>query len=179
MRERLLAVVLGLSLFGVFGDGNEIQVAQLTREGVIYVSFTHAGGLNDDMRAALRSGLPLTITYEVELCRLVPVWFDKTIASVTVTASAQYDNLTRLHQLSRSIDGRGEEPRMTGDEEMVRPWLTTFERLPLFKTAGLEANAEYYIRVRARSRPRLSWFMFWPFERGTASGSAHFTFIPS
>ncbi len=193
MKRGLLSLVLALPLAigvawlanplvawgGAAAPADEIQVVSLTRDGVVYVSFTLAKGLSEDLRDALQSGLPTTIAYEIDLCRLVPVWFDKTVASATVTATAQYDNLTRLHQLSRSIDGRAEEPRVTGDQEVVRQWLTTFERLPLFKTAALEPNTEYYIRVRARSKPRLGWFAFWPFEHGTATGYAHFTFIPS
>ncbi len=180
MKTTFLALGLAMSLLGgLFAAGDEIQVTSLTRDSAIYVSFTFARGFTDDMRAALRSGLQTTIAYDIELRREVPVWFDRTVASVTVTASAQYDNLTRQHQLMRTVDGRSEEPRVTADEEEVRAWLTTLERMPLFKTAGLEPNTEYYIQVRARSKPRTSWFLFWPFDRGTATGFARFTFIPS
>jgi len=176
----LLALALVLSIFGnLFGVADDIQVVELTRDGAVYVSFTFTNGFTDDMREALRSGLQTAITYDIELRREVPVWFDRALTSVTVTASAQYDNLTRQHQLSRTIGGRSEEPRVTDDEERVRQWLTSVERLRLFKTSGLEANAEYYIQVRARSKPRTNWFFFWPFDRGTATGYARFTFIPS
>jgi len=176
----LLAFALLLSIFGSpFGSAEDIQVVELTRDGAVYVSFTFTNGFTDDMREALRSGLETAITYDIELRKEVPVWFDRTLASVTVTASARYDNLTRQHQLSRTIDGRSEEPRRTDDEERVRQWLTSVERLKLFNTSGLEPNAEYYIHVRARSKPRTNWFFFWPFDRGTATGYARFTFIPS
>jgi len=180
MKPSFLAFALALSLFGgsLFSGAEEIQVVTLTRDEVVYVSFAFPTGFTDDMRAALRSGLPTTITYEVELRKEVPVWFDRTIASATVIAEARYDNLTRQHQLTRTVDGRSEEPRMTADEEEVRGWLTSVDRLKLFKTAGLEPNAEYDIYVRAHSKPRTSWFLFWPFDRGTASGHARFTFIP-
>ncbi len=180
MTHRILALAFAMSLLGnLFAPADDIQVVSLTRDGKVYVSFTLTAGLTDDMRAALRSGLATSMTYEVSLKRLVPVWFDSTIASATVVASAQYDNLTRLHQLSLSIDGRSEQPRVTGEDEVVRQWLTVFDRLPLFSTAHLEPNAEYYIQVRARSKPRFGWLFFWPFDHGTATGYAHFTFIPS
>ena len=99
-----------------------------------------------------------------------------TFAPATVTAAVRLDNLTRQHHLTRTIDGRGEAPRVTEDEDAVKEWLTTFERLPLFSTAQLEPNGEYYIRVRAKSRPRVSGFLLWPWEQ-TASGSHRFTFI--
>jgi hypothetical protein len=52
-----------------------------------------------------------------------------------------------------------------------------FARLPLFRTAALEPNAEYYVRVRAQTRPRNSLFAL-PWQRGGVLGSAKFTFLP-
>jgi hypothetical protein len=181
MKPALLALALAAFFGGLFGGPDDIQVVSLTRDGKVWVSFTHSKGITDDMRDALRSGLATSITYEVELRHLVPMWFDQTVATATVVATAQYDTLTRLYQLSRTVDGRAEPSKVTGDEEVVRAWLTSSgpDRLPLFTTAGLEPNAEYYIKVRARSRPRLNWFFFLPFDRGTATGYVYFTFIPS
>ncbi len=180
MNGHLLALALGLSIFGnLFAPSDDIQVVELTREGAVYVSFTFTNGFTDDVRETLRSGLKTEITYDIELRRPVPVWFDATLARVTVTASAQYDNLTRNHQLSRTVDGRGDEVMMTRDEEVVRQWLTSLDRLRVFETSGLEPNAEYYVLVRARTKPRTGWFFLWPFDRGVATGSARFTFIPS
>ncbi len=72
------------------------------------------------------------------------------------------------------MDGRGEEPRLTEDEDEVASWLTVFKRLPLFSTQALEANAEYYVRVRARTRPRVNWFAVLAVGAGRAHrGSAH------
>ena len=179
MNTTLPALALALSIFGtIFGAGDELQVVSLTRDGVVYVSFTFPNGFTDDMRDALRSGLQTAISYDIELRKEVPVWFDRTLTSVTVTASAQYDSLTRQHQLSRTVDGRGEEPRVTADEEQVRTWLTSLERLKLIKTTTLEPNTDYYIVVRAHCKPRTSWFLFWPFDHGTATGHGRFTFIP-
>jgi hypothetical protein len=173
----VLALILTASLYGTGAD-TRIQVASLAREGSLLVSFTFPGGFNEDTQATLASGLEAGITYEVELRREVPVWFDATVAHATVTTSAHYDNLTRVYQLSRTIDGRGEEPQTTAEEAAVRQWLTVLERLPLFRTALLEPNVEYYVKVRARSKPRIRFFFFWPFDRG-AGGRAPFTFIQS
>lgn len=155
-----------------------LQVISLAKNGQVLVSFTLANGFTPELQAAMRSGLPVTITYEVELRRDGLLWFSRTIASTTVTASARFDNLTRQHRLTRLIDGRGEEPRLTEDEALVRDWMTTFKQLPLFSTAQLEANAEYYVQVRAITRPRVNWLLFWPWEHGAPTGYAHFTFIP-
>jgi len=101
----------------------------------------------------------------------------RSVASVKVTASVRFDNLTRRYQMRRTLDGRVEDARPTEDPQAVGRWLTHFERVPLSKTARLEANGEYYIRVRAETRPRNAWF-FWPWDRSDALGHVRFTFIP-
>jgi hypothetical protein len=159
-----------------FAAPDDIHVMSLVREGQVLVSFTVNNGFTEQIRESIRSGLPTSISYQVELRRSQPIWFDATLASATVTAGVRYDNLTRLHQLSRTIDGRGEEPRVTDNPEVVRAWLTEFKSLPLFSTRGLEPNGEYYVQVRARTHPRFAWFL-WPWDRGWATGQAKFTFI--
>ena len=168
----------GVYAFEGVPDDEGLRVTSLAKDGQILVSFSLANGLTRERRQAIDSGLPATITYVVELRRPEALWFDGTIASATVTATVRFDNLTRQHQLSRTVDGRGEEPRVSEDEDEVRHWLTEFDRLPLFTTAALEANAVYYVRVRAHARPRVSGLFFWPWGRGGKTGYApRFTFI--
>ena len=66
---------------------------------------------------------------------------------------------------------------MTKDEADASRWLTGLEAVPLFRTSDLEANTEYYVRVRARTKPHDS-VIFWPWDRGVVSTNANFTFIP-
>jgi len=179
----LIPVVAGLALLAATREparaagAPSLDVKALTRNGRVVVSFTLADGFTAELQTAIRSGLAATIAYEVELRRAGTLWFDRTLATSTVTASARYDNLTRQHRLTRSVDGRGEEPRLTEDEAEVREWMTVVRQLPLFDTGSLEPTAEYYVRVRARTRPRVSWFLFWPWEHGVPTGEARFTLI--
>jgi hypothetical protein len=174
--KRAFTVVLALALVDI-GGSDGIQVSTLVRDGRVHVSFALAEKAMTDAEATIQAGLPTTFTYEVELKHAVSLWFDRTLASASVTATVQYDTLTGRHHLSRSIDGRLEDSRVTDDRAEVRRYVSEFERLPLFSTAELEANTEYYVRVLARTRPRVTWF-FWPWDRGLASGRAQFTFIP-
>jgi len=154
-----------------------LDVKALAKDGRVLVSFTLADGFTADLQTATRSGMAATIAYEVELRRGGILWFDRTLATSTVTAGARFDHLTRQHRLTRTVDGRGEEPRLTEDEAEVREWMTVFRQLSLFSTQALEPNGEYYVRVRARMRPRVNWFLFWPWEHGVPTGEARFTLI--
>lgn len=159
------------------GTAQDLRVTPLQRDGRVLVSFRLDDAFDDDVRAAIRSGLPTTFSYEVELRRGVTLWFDRTIASTTVSATVRYDTLTRRYQVTRMLDGRVEStPQVTDSEDTVRNLMVDFDKLPLFETALLEPNVEYYLRVRARTSPRNAWFL-WPWGRHKASGRASFTFI--
>jgi hypothetical protein len=153
-----------------------VRIIPLVRDGQVLVTFELPDGYTKEMRAAIQSGLRTTFTYTVDLRVEVPAWTDRTIETVTVSSIVKYDNLTRRHTIERTLDGRVSESKVTEDEGVVRQFMTGFQRLPLFHTSKLEANREYYVRVRATARPS-SGSMLWPFGSGV-TGLAKFTFIP-
>jgi hypothetical protein len=155
---------------------DSLKVRPLVRGGQVLVSFSLEDGFTDQVRAVVQSGLRTTFTYTIELKLKVPAWVDRTIATAIVATSVEYDNLTRRHTVSQLLDGRMEESHIIEDEAVVRQMMTTFEKLPLFKTGLLEENREYYVLVRAEARPR-SGSAYWPWG-GATTGSAKFTFIP-
>jgi hypothetical protein len=152
-----------------------LRVKTFNRDGQVLVTFALDGGLTDEMKAVVQSGLRTVFTYTVELKLKVPAWVDRTVATVVVSTSVDFDNLTRRHTVSQSLDGRVEQSFVVEDPNEVAQMVTHFDRLPLFDTKVLEGNREYYVLVKADARPR-STASLWPFS-GTASGSAKFTFI--
>jgi hypothetical protein len=158
-------------------DAPTLRVRPHFRDGQVLVTFALDGGLTDEMKAVVQSGLRTVFTYTVELKLRVPAWVDRTVATAVVSTSVDYDNLTRRHTVSQAKDGRVEQSFVVEDPAEVAKMVTNFDRLPLFDTRQLEANREYYVLVRADARPRSSAGL-WPWS-GTASGFARFTFIPN
>jgi hypothetical protein len=154
------------------------RLTPLVRNGELLVSFILQDGFTEDVRAVIKSGLRTTFVYTVELRMVVPGWIDRTIATTTVSQSAEYDNLTRRHTLQRTIDGRVDLPasRIVEEERVVREHMTTFTQLALFRNTKLEPNRDYYVRVRARAYPSNGSFL-WPWSTGLLA-QAKFTFIP-
>ena len=152
-----------------------LRIVPVVHEKQVVVSLEMADAYTNDVRETISSGLRTTFTYDLQLRMLVGGWVDRTVATVVVSVTDQYDNLTRRHTLSRTVDGRTDESVVTEDEAVVRRWLTTLQRLPLCETLKLERNREYYVRVSARQRPQRSF----PFAFANAvTGQAKFTFIP-
>jgi hypothetical protein len=175
---RALLCVLALvgAITTIFAQGTQtLRVVPLVKDDHVLVSFELTGGLTGEVRDAIKSGLKTTFTYAVELRLDVPAWVDRTIATASVATSVNYDNLTRTHEVVRMLDGRVEEALSTQDEAVVRTWMTSVTRFPLFSTSLLEPNRDYYIRVSATARPS-NGSVFWPFGSGP-SAQSRFTFI--
>ena len=174
VRIGVLTFVLALSIVtAVFAEG--VRIIPLVRDDAVLVSFELTDGYTPEVKDAVHSGLKTTFTYTVELRQDVPAWVDRTIATSVITNSVQYDNLTRRATLTRTLDGHVESVETTEDEALIRQWMTTFQKMPLFKTGELEQNREYYVRVRATARPT-NGSMLWPWGTGI-SGMTKFTFL--
>jgi hypothetical protein len=167
----LFAVFATATVFAAEG----VRIVPLVRDDSVLVSFELTDGYTPEVKDAVHSGLKTTFTYTIELRQDVPAWVDRTIAMSVVTNSVQYDNLTRRATLTRTLDGHVESTETTEDEAVIRQWMTTFQKMPLFRTAELEQNREYYVRVRATARPA-NGSMLWPWGSGI-SGITKFTFL--
>ena len=176
MFRRLVVFALALAAVGApLRAAESLRIVPLVRDDTVIVSVELADAYTREVREAIASGLRTTFTYEVELRMVVPVWVDRTIATAVVSTLDQYDNLTRLHSLSLMIDGRVRDVSVTEDESVVERWLTNLHRMPLFRASRLEANRDYYVRIRASVRPRGTSLLGWT---GGISGQERFTFIP-
>jgi hypothetical protein len=171
----LFGAFLLVSLTATLAAAEGLRIVPLVRDDRVLVTFELADGFTEEVRAAIRSGLKTTFTYTVDLRLEVPAWVDRTIATTVVTNSVEYDNLRREHTVVRVIDGGVQSTDVTDNEALVKQLMTSFQRVPLFRTAMLEPNREYYVRITATARPTNGAFL-WPWGSGT-SGQAKFTFI--
>ena len=160
---------------GITYAAESLRIVPLVRDDQVLVSFELIDAYTEDVRAAVSSGLRTTFTYDVDLRMDVPFWADRTVATALVSITDDYDSLTGRHSLARRIDGRVIEALVTQDEDVVREWFTTLERLPLCDTSRLQPNRDYYVRVSARSRPQVGSVLAWA---NAVRGQATFTFIP-
>jgi len=152
-----------------------LRITPTVRDGRVLVTFELTDAFNQAVHEAIASGLRTTFSYELELRTVVPGWIDRTIAKTVVTTSDQFDNLTRRHTLTRTIDGRIEDETVTDDESVVRAWLTKWTRVPVSDTSKLDPTRDYYVHITTRARPVGGSLLG---LTRSISGSAKFTFIP-
>ena len=180
MTQRFAAglVAVFVAAAAVVHAAGEIKVTALVDGGRVFASFTSPDALTSDTMSVVKSGLLLTLTYEVAL-RKPAMFFDDTVADATVAASVKFDSLTGGYQVTKVQGGKVISSKRTEEEAEVRALITGFERVPLDPESALEPNADYYVRVRLHRSPKTTfslWF-FWPWGRDEASGRAAFTYI--
>ena len=150
-----------------------LRIVPFVSDNRVVVSFELDDAYNDSVREAIASGLRTTFTYELEL--RTPAWIDRTVGTTIVATTDQYDNLTRRHTLTRTVDGRVEDVLVTEDDTVVKTWLTKWTRVPVTDTARLDPARDYYVRVTTRTRPLGGSFLG---LTKTVIGQVKFTFVP-
>jgi hypothetical protein len=154
----------------------DMRVTPISTDGRVFASVAASSAYTADLREAVQSGLPVTLTFVIDLKRPSTVWFDRTVTTTTVASMVKFDNLTRQYQVSKLSEGRVVSSQRTESEDEMRAWVTEFEHVPLSDGDSMEPNAEYYVRVRIRSSPHRSFFL-WPWSRDDADVRADFTYI--
>src|SRR3954464_8672503 len=175
IRRTLLSVTLLMLLVAAspVRAQESLRITPSLGDGRVVVSFELNDAYNDSVREAIASGLRTTFTYQLEL--RTPALIDRTVATTVVAATDQYDNLTRRHSITRTVDGRVEEVVVTEDDAVVKTWLTKWVRVPVADTTRLDPARDYYVRVTTRARPLGGSLLG---LTKTIVGQVKFTFVP-
>jgi len=172
----VLASALTLVALGTVAQAaGTLRIVPIIRQEQVMVSIDLNDGYTDEVRQVISGGVRTTFTYDVELKMIVPAWVDRTIATAVVTTSDRYDTLTRLHHLSRTVDGRLAEELVTANEAAAKKWLTSLNGLVLCRTSRLDPHREYYVRISAGVRPPGATLLGWA---SGVTNLAKFTFVP-
>jgi len=173
LRTLSLSVALLLFTAAAVRSQESLKITPSISDNHVVVSFELDDAYNEAVREAIASGLRTTFTYDLELRTFA--WIDRTVGTTTVSTTDRYDNLTRRHTLTRTVDGRVEGVLVTEDDNVVKTWLTKWIRVPVAGTVSLDPARDYYVRVTTRARPVGGSFLG---LTKTITARARFTFIP-
>ncbi len=173
LRRVPIAALLLVLAMAPLRAAETLHIVPFVAANRVVVSFELNDAYTDAVRDAIASGLRTTFTYELEL--RTPGWVDRTVGTTVVSTTDVYDNLTRRHTLTRTVDGRVEEVLVTEDDAVVKNWLTKWTRVPVADTAKLDPARDYYVRVTTRTRPVGGSFLV---LTKSIVGQVKFTFVP-
>ncbi len=134
------------------------NLAATAGAGKVSVHFTLTGAFaNDEMVEALKSGLPTSFTYSIEIFRDRPNWFDDDIAAARIEVICTYNSLTREYLLNHRRDKHLVRSETFTDLGELERKMTTVDEADLFDIAG---RKPYKLKVRAKADLMRGWLMY-------------------
>ena len=126
--------------------------------GKVSIRFNLAAAFqNDEMVAALQSGLPTSFTYHVEIFRKHPNWFDDSIASSRIEVICTFNALTREYLLNYRRDRHLVRSETFSDPRELERKMTTIVENDYFDIGD---RKPYKLRVRVKADLMRGWLMY-------------------
>lgn len=146
----LLLVFLNLHLFPLPATGNEAVIKDvLITQSIDYIQLYAKvnNAISKDMEAAILAGVPVTITFLVDLYQERSAWFDRKAAGTVIKQTIQYNSVKKTFYvwlLNR------QEPEGFQDFESAKRTLTELNGVVVAPVRQLQKNRPTYIAIKAK-----------------------------
>lgn len=158
MRARLpLAALLFAFSASAAQAAQMSELSAVERQGRVDVRFRLDGGFQPDIVRAVRSGVPTGITYQVQLIRKRPNWFDTHVADARIEAVVSFNSITGEYLLNYRRNRRLVRSEVLSSFEELERRMTRISEPELFSLAGYPANK---LRVRVRAELIRDWVLY-------------------
>jgi hypothetical protein len=109
------------------------------------------------MGQSLQSGLPTSVTYEAEIYRARPNWFDESVGRSRIEVISTFNSLTREYLLNYRRDRRLVRSETFNDLGALERRMTTVEEADLFDIGN---RRPYKVKVRVKADVMRGWLMY-------------------
>jgi hypothetical protein len=117
-----------------------------TRDDLL-IYLTVEGAFREEMEEAIKSGVPTTFSFFINLYRKRTLWPDKRIAEVKVTHTIKYNNLKEEFVIKRSWEAEKQLTVKTFDE--AQKLMAEVDSLKVIPLKKLEKGKQYQIQAKA------------------------------
>ena len=177
VRFALFALALPLAAEGPPPEITELSATARNRK--VSVAFRLDGAFgNGEMIEAVESGLPTSLSYQIEMVRRRPRWFDRLVGSTRIDVICTFNSVTREYLLNYRRDRHLVRSETFTDFEALKRRMSTIEEIDLFDIGD---HKPHKLVVRARADLGRGWLMYvipwdvdtsWREVRVTAAGTA-------
>ncbi len=132
-----------------------LQAAEATLSDIIVtntqedllVFFDIKGCFTREMEEAILNGIPTTFTIVIRLYRTRSVWFDASIASITLEHTIKYDSLKNEFRVTRSEED--DTKLVVKDFEAAKKAMAEIRNIRVIPLKELQERGKYQLRVKA------------------------------
>jgi len=150
MKKIFLFVILSLFLSSpasALSRNAHIEGVKISTNPDLRVSFVVKNAFSADIEEAIKSGVPTSFKFIVELTRSRRFWFDKDAGSWEFKHTVKYDTLKEEYKII--LDERGFGPVRTKDFGEMKRIMSTADSVVLEPTRRLSGGYNYQLRVMA------------------------------
>jgi hypothetical protein len=146
----LLFIFLSIHFFPLPAMGNEAVIkGVLITQSVDYIHLYAKvnNAISKDMETAILAGVPVTITFLVDLYQERSLWFDRKAAGVVIKQAVQYNSVKKTFYvwlLNR------QEPEGFQDFEGAKRAMTELNGVVVAPVRQLQKNRPTYIMIKAK-----------------------------
>jgi hypothetical protein len=158
-----LVLLTFLVATGAFADARIENLAAVSAASRVSIRFDLADAFGGgDMVQSLQSGIPTSITYEVEIYRDRPNWFDESVGRSRIEVICTFNSVTREYLLNYRRDRRLVRSETFTDLALLQKAMTHVDERDLFDIGG---RRPYKLKVAVRADLMRSWrFYVIPWE---------------
>jgi transposase len=157
-RVFILLLICVAAPCGLAADPRIENLSATAHTGRVSVRFALADAFGDgDMVEALQSGIPTSFTYEVELFRDRPNWFDEGVGRARIEVICTFNSVTREYLLNYRRDRKLVRSETFTDLAMLQAKMTAIEEPDLF---DIGRRKPYKLKVRARADLMRGWIFY-------------------
>ena len=153
----LLALANVSTAFAASPDVVNIGVG--TKGKYVVVNARLIDGFTESIKKAIENGVPMGLTFEVELRQENTAWVDSLISSNKIRHKVQFDSLKKIYRFSES--GKNiRRKKITRKDSRYQKLMLTLRDIPIAPIYKLDPNEKYYVRVKADLETDRFWFPF-------------------
>jgi hypothetical protein len=126
--------------------------------GEVRVSYRIDGAIGPELLDSLEGGIPVTFVNKLTIVRRRALFFDKTLARMTVEVTVSMDTLTRQYTLSRRIGEGPPERTTTESRDAMEAWLTELHDVPISLPGDSDKGV---LELRVKAEYERNYYVLW------------------
>jgi len=135
------------------------NVGVSTKGNYVIMDAILTDGIEGKVLEAIESGVPMTITFQIELRRQNSFWADPLVRANEVSHTVQFDSLKKVYRFSE-VGKNVKRKIITRKKDRYQNLMQTLRDIPIAPTYKLDPGEKYYVRVKADLEMDRFWFPF-------------------
>lgn len=136
-----------------------VNIGVGTKGKYLVVNARLIDGFTETIKEAIENGVPMGLTFEIELRQNNTAWVDSLISSNKIRHQVQYDSLKKIYRFSE-LGKNVKRKKITRKGSRYQKLMLTLQDIPIAPIYKLDPNEKYYVRVKADLETDRFWFPF-------------------